>query len=123
MLVVMADPSVVDLARVAEAIEREWREAEIRPPLGLECAKVRGDDLYIEHWATATPKLHRITVRGSEIRAAIADWDDIDDWTEDDDPNDEVAEWLQGMIEEGLDSSPPYPTDLVLDPSTGSFSN
>jgi hypothetical protein len=115
----VADPSVVNLAKVAEAMEREWREAEIRPPLGFERAIVRGEDLYVEHWASGMATLHKVTVRGPEIRAAIANWPDLDDWSEDDEPNDVVADWLLGMIEEELDSSPPWPTDLVLDPETG----
>jgi hypothetical protein len=119
----VADPSVIDLAKVAEAMEREWREAEIRPPLGLERAIAHGDELHVEHWASGMQTLHKVTVRGPEIRAAIASWPSDDDWSEEDDPNDDVADWLLGMIEEELDSSGPWPTDLVLDPETGSFSH
>ena len=116
----MADPSVVDLAKVAQAMEQQWRDAEIRPPLGLERASVRDGDLYIEQWATAIPKLHRITVRRADLLATIEN--DPDEWSAGEDPNYEIASWLYGEITETLDSSPPFPTVLTFDPESGTFS-
>jgi hypothetical protein len=113
--------SFLNLAAVAEAMERQWREAEIRPPLGLERATVRNGDLYVEHWATATPKLHAITIRRADLIAAIAN--DPEEWSDEEDPNYELATWLLMEIEEELDSNSPSPTALVFDPVSGSFSN